>query len=221
MSSVSTSALPLVKLNLEDFLKRLAAPDATPGGGSAAALAGALSSALVAMVGGLTAGKKGFEDIKETLEILEEQGQQMMSSLAAAVDEDAAAYDGVMQAFAMPKGSDDEKAERSQAIQASMKLAAEVPLAVASECLAAAELAMVALEQGNPNAASDAAVGLLLALTGVEGAALNVVINLDSIKDADYVAEKRQEVADILAAANELRSEVWLQLRSKIPSLPS
>lgn len=211
----------LTDLTVSDFLQKLAGADATPGGGSAAALAGAMSASLVTMVGGLSKGKKGLEDVAETLEILVEQGNQMTFSLAAAIDEDAAAYGGVMQAFGLPKGSDPEKAERSKAIQAAMIQAAEVPLAVATECLASAELALVALEKGNPNAASDAAVGLLLALTGLEGAALNVVINLDSIKDADYVAAKRAEVADLLTAANDLRAGVWQQLRARFASLPS
>lgn len=220
MSEVVTDKA-LTELQVVEFLEKLAGGDATPGGGSAAALAGAMSAALVTMVGGLSKGKKGMEDVAETLDILVEQGKQMTQSLAAAVDEDAAAYDGVMQAFGLQKGTDSEKAERSKAIQAAMVEAAEVPLAVATECLAAAELALVALEKGNPNAATDGAVGLLLALTGLEGAALNVVVNLESIKDAEYVNAKRAEVADLLSASNDLRAELWQQMRARFASLPS
>lgn len=210
----------LIDLSVSEFLAKLAGADATPGGGCAAALSGALSASLVTMVSGLTAGKKGFGDIAETLEILDEQGQQMMQSLAAAVDADAAAYGGVMKAFGMPKGTDEEKTERSKAIQEAMKQAAEVPLAVATESLASAELGMVALEKGNPNAASDAAVGVLHALTGVEGASLNVIINLESIKDAEYVEAKRKEVEELLTAAKGIRTELWEHLRSKLSTLP-
>lgn len=219
MSNVSTSPKPLVELEVNAFLRKLAGSDATPGGGSAAALAGALGAALVQMVGGLTVGRKGFEEVAETLEIMGEQGNLIAESLASAVDRDAAAYNEVMAAFGLPKATDDEKAARVQAIQAAMKLAAEVPFEVAEECLAAAELAAIALEKGNPNASSDAAVAMLLALTGLEGAALNVATNLDAIKDVEYVAAKQEELGRLFARSAELRLAMWDAVRGRIKSL--
>jgi len=220
MSNLSISVKPLIELEVNAFLRKLAGSDATPGGGSAAALAGALSGALVKMVGGLTVGRKGFEEVSETLEIMSEQGHQIAEKLAEAVDRDAAAYNEVMAAFALPKATDEEKAVRSQAIQAAMKLAAEVPFEVAEECLAAAELAAIAMEKGNPNASSDAAVAMLLALTGLEGASLNVATNLDAIKDVEYVTAKKQELQRLFARAGELRGSMWETVRTRIHSLP-
>ena len=173
----------LARMPIPEFLGRLAGPQATPGGGSVAALAGALAVALVTMVSGLTAEKRGLEAVAEEMKAIRDRGTEIGERLtplnSAARDADARAYESVMAAFSLPKADEAQKSERTAAIQAAMKQAAEVPLAVTTECLAAAELATVALERGNPNASSDAAVALLLALSGLEGAALNVATNLD------------------------------------------
>lgn len=220
MSSLSTSMRPLSQLAIHDFLRKLASSDPAPGGGSAAALVGALAASLVTMVGALTLGRKGFEEAHESLELLIEQGEQIAESLTVAVDRDAAAYEEVMAAYGLPKGDEAQKQERSVAIQAAMRHAAEVPLEAAEECLATAELAAIALARGNPNASSDAAVGMLCALTGLEGAILNVATNLDSIKDADYVAHQKQELERLLNRSVELRAGVWDAVRQRIASLP-
>lgn len=219
MSNASLSAKPLVELPVADFLRRLSGSDPTPGGGSASALAGAVAASLVSMVGGLTTGRAGFEEVAETIEIMVEQGHQIATVLTGAVDRDAAAYDQVTAAFKLPKATDEDKAARSAAIQAAMKHAADVPFEVAEECLAAAELAMIALEKGNPNATSDASVALLHALTGLEGAVLNVAINLDSIKDAAYVEEKTSEIKRLMARADELRAANWQIVRGRFQAL--
>ncbi|HEY9900621.1 MAG TPA: cyclodeaminase/cyclohydrolase family protein [Pantanalinema sp.] len=219
MSNASLSAKPLVELPVNDFLRRLAGSDPTPGGGSASALSGAVAASLVSMVGGLTTGRAGFEEVAETIEIMVEQGHQIAGVLGAAVDRDAAAYDQVTAAFKLPKATDAEKTARSQAIQAAMTHAADVPFEVAEECLAAAELAMIALEKGNPNATSDAAVALLHALTGLEGAVLNVAINLDSIKDAAYVSEKTSEIKRLVTRSEELRTAGWQIIRERFQAL--
>lgn len=221
MPNSSTSLKPLVELSLVEFMRKLAGPDATPGGGSAAALSGALAASLVTMVGGLTVGRKGFEEVTETLDVMCEQGHAITEALTLAVDRDAEAYNGVMAAFGLPKSTDEEKATRSLAIQAAMTIASEVPFEVAEECLATAELAAIALLKGNPNASSDAAVGLLLALTGLEGAVMNVATNLDALKDAAYVAEKRQELERIMQRGAELRAQMWETVRGRIKSLPA
>jgi formiminotetrahydrofolate cyclodeaminase len=211
----------LASMPIPEFLDRLAGPEATPGGGSVAALAGALAAALVTMVGGLTAGKKGFEAVADEMKAIAEQGTAITERLTRAIDADAAAYDGVMAAFRLPKADEAQKAERTGAIQAAMKRAAEVPQAVAADCLAAAELAAVAMEKGNPNASSDAAVALLMALCGLEGAALNVATNLDAIKDADYVAATKGTLDRLFARAGQLRVAMWTTVRERIHSLPA
>jgi formiminotetrahydrofolate cyclodeaminase len=210
----------LAGLPISEFLARLAGPQATPGGGSVAALAGALAAALVTMVGGLTAGKTGFEAVGEEMAEIEKRGTEIGERLTLAIDADARAYDAVMTAFSLPKADPAHKSERTAAIQLALKQAAEVPLAVATECLAAAELAAVALAKGNPNAGSDAAVALLLALSGLEGAALNVATNLDAIKDPGYVEAKMETLGHLLARAGELRSGMWATVHTRIHSLP-
>lgn len=216
----ASPAKPLMALPMEDFLKRLASDTPTPGGGSVSAYAGAMAGALVSMVGTLTQGKQmPSADEFDGMEILIEQGHAIAQTLADAVDRDSAAFDGVMAAFKLPKDNDEAKAARSQAIQEATKHAAEVPLEVAHDCLAAAELAFVALEKGNPNCASDAGVAGLLAVAGLEGAILNVAINLASIKDQDWVAIKRAECERLLARRRELRETLQALLKAKIPAL--
>jgi formiminotetrahydrofolate cyclodeaminase len=210
----------LAALPIPEFLSRLAGPQATPGGGSVAALAGALAGALVAMVGGLTAGKKGFAEVAQEMQVMAERATEVSERLRLAIDADARAYDAVMTAFALPKADEAQKAARSAAIQEAMKRAAEIPLTVATDCLAAAEMASVALEKGNPNASSDAAVALLLALAGLEGAALNVATNLDAIKDAAYVEAGQAKLRRLFARAAELRAGMWTNVRTRIHSLP-
>lgn len=211
---------PLMALPMEDFLKRLASDAPTPGGGSVSAYAGAMAGALVSMVGTLTQGKQmPAADEFDGMEILIEQGHAIAHTLSEAVDRDSQAFDAVMAAFKLPKASDEEKALRSRAIQEATKGAAEVPLEVAHECLAAAELALVALERGNSNCASDAGVAGILAVAGLEGAILNVAINLGSIKDADWVAAKRADCEQLLLRRRELRLALQTLLREKIPAL--
>ena len=206
-------------LHLSDFLRKLASSDATPGGGSASALAGALSGALVTMVAGLSQAKAS-EDAAEAMELLSEQGDQLLETLSDAIDRDARAYDAVMVAMKLPRESDDEKVARKTAIQVALRGAADVPLEVAEESLAAAEMALLALDKGVPHAASDAGVAMALALAGVEGAVLNVAINLDGLADAAVVTTMKQELARIEARAAELRRQARTMLEARIASLP-
>ncbi len=206
-------------LHLSDFLRKLASSDATPGGGSASALAGALSGALVTMVAGLSQAKAS-EDAAEAMELLSEQGDQLLETLSDAIDRDARAYDAVMVAMKLPRESDDEKVARKTAIQVALRGAADVPLEVAEESLAAAEMALLALDKGVPHAVSDAGVAMALALAGVEGAVLNVAINLDGLADAAVVTTMKQELARIEARAAELRRQARTMLEARIASLP-
>lgn len=124
-----------------------------------------------------------------------------------------------MTAYGLPKGDDPQKAQRAEAIQAAMKQAVEVPLRVSEMCREAAEMALTALRQGNPNASSDGAVALLLALAGLEGAALNVATNLDTIQDASFVTEKQRELERLFAEDARLRAAMWASVRERIKSL--
>ena len=177
------------------FLEELSSGAATPGGGCAAALGGALAAGLVAMVARNTGG----------MDEIAAEADRLRGALEELVDADAAAFEQVMAAFRLPKVTDEQKAERSAAIQAAYKGAVDPPLAVCERAWQVLELAAVVAERGNPNAASDAGVAALLAASALEGAALNVEINLGAIKDEGYRTERAQTVEDHRAAGARLR----------------
>jgi len=199
---------PLVSMTVDRFVDEVSTDSPAPGGGSVAALAGSLAAALVAMVANLTVGKKGYEAAWEELSNLAERAQAVKSQLARAVDEDAEAFNAVMVAMRLPKGTPEEQRARDQAIEDANKDAAHVPLGTARLCFDALKLALEAATKGNVNAASDAGVAALMARAGVEGAGLNVLINLGSVKDGAFKAECRQEIARLVADATSLASAV-------------
>ena len=170
---------------LEDF--RSSAP--TPGGGSAAALAGAVGASLLAMVSALPKPRAASDEDLETLRLAGERCAALARELEDLVDRDSAAYELVMAAYRQPKGSDEEKAQRGAAIQQALKSATAAPLEVMRACVAAAENGQAARRLGNANAASDVEVGLELLRAGLRGARLNVEINLGSVKDSGYVED--------------------------------
>lgn len=198
--------------SLKEYLANTASGDPTPGGGSVAALAGGLGSALTQMVSNLTVGKKAYEELPEEIknEILNntKEIEKLMEDLSSIVDEDTKAFDGVMSAFKLPRETDEEKATRSQAIQDGYKAAIEVPIRCARKSLKLLELQDVFAHHGNVNAITDVGVGTLLAYTGLEGALFNVTINLASIKDEEYKKEMEDEVNSLLSKGKELKEEL-------------
>jgi formiminotetrahydrofolate cyclodeaminase len=187
----------LTALSIEQFLDRLASGDATPGGGSAASLAGALGAALVSMVCNLTAGRERFADVEEEVGAILAEAERARARLQAGVQADAAAYGGVMAAVGLPRGTELEKEARREAIQVAMKGATRVPLEIVEGCVAVLTLCEQAVRSTNPNAASDVVVAALLAAAGLEGAAANVETNLGSIKDEEFVADARRRLAAV------------------------
>ena len=185
----------LSALCVSEFLSALRSPSPTPGGGSAAALAGAAGASLLAMVAGLPKSRAATEEDSARLRAAGERCTAIAVELESLIDEDSAAYEAVMAAYKKPKASDEEKAARAAAIQAAMRRATDTPLAVMRACAAAAEQGVVIAQLGNPNASSDAQVGFALLAAATRGAKLNVEINLDSMKDADYAAKVRGEAA--------------------------
>ena len=187
----------LADLPIKDFLAKTASKDPVPGGGSISALCAAVATALTEMVAHLTIGRKGYEDCASEMEEIAQQAMQVREKLIQDIDRDSDAYAAVMAAFQLPKGTDEEKAERSGAVQDALKNAARVPLSVAEDAFNILALAGRALEKGNRNAVTDAAVAAMSARTAVLGALCNVKINLASIKDAEFVRELRERV-DVL-----------------------
>lgn len=201
----------LIDNSLKDYIAQVASKEPTPGGGSVAALAGGLGAALTAMVGNLTIGRKIYielnDEIKKEMDNCFEELNKSIERLNKIVDEDTRAFDKVMEALKMPKETEEEKKARSEAIQEGYKVAMEVPLRCAEECYNVLKLQRVFANYGNVNAITDVGVGTLLAATGLEGAILNVKINLKSIKDIDYKNMMEEKINTLMSEGMKLKEE--------------
>ncbi|MDB5081607.1 MAG: fchA [Chloroflexi bacterium] len=184
----------LADLTIEEFMSRLGSGDATPGGGGAAALAGAAAAGLVTMVARLTTGRPAFARIEERVQDIIREGDRLREYLLASVDTDAAAFDAVMAAYALPRGTEQEKAERKQALQPALRGATESPLAIARACLIISGMAAEMAEAGNPQTITDAGTAATLAQSAMQGAIFQARVNLKSIKDETYTGPIRQEI---------------------------
>lgn len=195
----------LVELTLKEFLNKVASSDPVPGGGSIAALNGAVASSLSAMVANLTIGKKNYEAHEELMQHIAELALREKDRFVEDIDRDSEAYNKVFACFKMPKGTDEEKAARSAAIQDATKNAALVPMQVARKAYALMPLIADVARLGNRNAVTDACVAMMSARSAVLGALLNVRINLGSLKDKAFVAELQAEAdeLELLACAKE------------------
>ncbi len=194
--------MSLLDQTVADFLDNLASKEPVPGGGSVAALSGALAASLLAMVCRLTIGKKGYEEVSPEMEGLVPELLTVEAQLRGLMEQDAKAYADVMDAYKLPKGTDVEKATRTSAVQSALKRASEVPLRVAEKCTQLVQLARPIAERGNKNAASDAGVAALMAEAGLRGAALNVTINLATIRDEEFVLRCRGRVTELSTLAD-------------------
>jgi len=187
----------LASMNSYEFCDELASDSPAPGGGTVAALSGALSAALSAMVGNLTCAKKAYRDVREEMIAVAEKGQSLKDFFIEAMDKDTDAFNRVMDAFALPKGTDEETAFRDGKIEEATKEATLIPLSVLEKCLESVQLAHTVARKGNRNSLSDSGVAGLTAASGAEGAFYNVMINLAGIKDDQFkteVAEKARRL---------------------------
>jgi formiminotetrahydrofolate cyclodeaminase len=195
MSDAAVDGAHLSELPVRAFLDALAAGTPTPGGGSAAALAGASAAALVCMVARVTLKRGENPMLAEALR----RAEALQATLTAQVDEDARAYERVLAAYRLPKDTPEQKATRTEAIQAGLIRAAETPLQVATACVELLELAGDVARRSIPSAVSDAAVAALLAHAGLRSAALNVTINLEQIKDDAFCRQADRRLDALLA----------------------
>ncbi|MCB9831755.1 MAG: glutamate formimidoyltransferase [Planctomycetes bacterium] len=197
----------LAAMKVVDLADEVSRATPAPGGGSIAALAGSLGAALAAMVGNLSFYKKGLEDRQEEMEELAMKAQILKDELLGLIDADTDAFSEVLAAMRLPKATDEEKATREAAIQAGYKIATDVPYRSALLCLETLGLCRKAAELGLSSAISDAGVGALMARSGLIGAVYNVRINLGSITDEAWVAERRTSLADLVARGEALERE--------------
>ncbi len=208
--------MKLCERPVTDFLDELASNAPAPGGGSVAALSGALGAALVSMVCNLTLGKKGYEDVEDDIQNLLSSSEALRLELANLLEEDVKAYTGYSVAAKMPRSTEEEKAERAAAMQAALKTATTVPLRIAAAAVKVMQLCMPAAEKGNKWAVSDAGVAVLMAEAALRSAALNVLINLGSLKDEVFVAEKRAELDSLLEGKGAMRDEIYDHVVAKL-----
>lgn len=187
----------LVDLKVTDFLNKVAGSDPVPGGGSVAALNGAIASALTAMVAGLTIGKKGYEDTAEIMKHIQTFALTQKTGFVADIDRDSEAYHKVFDCFKLPKNTDEEKNIRSAAIQEATKFAALVPMQVARNAYELMGIIADVAKLGNRNAVTDACVAMMSARSAVLGALMNVRINLGSLKDRTFVEQLQFEADEL------------------------
>lgn len=205
-----------VEGTVESYLNKLAGADPEPGGGSAAALVGALGAALVSMVTNLTLDKEKFAAVQDDVAELKKKSETLRAELEELVTLDALAYREVAAAMKMPKDTDEQKEQRRQVMQVALKGAAEVPLKVAEAAVEVARLSLPAAEKGNPNAVSDAGVAVLLADAAAQSAALNARINLVWIEDEDVKRGTWARIEAILSETGRMRDVVLAVTYSKI-----
>jgi glutamate formiminotransferase/formiminotetrahydrofolate cyclodeaminase len=206
----------LAKMNLCEFCNETLSDSPAPGGGSVAALMGALGASLGGMVANLSAGKRGWDDKLEYFSDWAVKAQQLKDELLSLVDEDTAAFNKVMDAFALPKEAAEEKAARAAAIEQATKYAAEVPLKVMETASKSYDLLAEMAERGNPASVSDVGVGALATRACIEGAALNVRINLAQLKDEKFKGVLEEKVRSVCAHSVAKFKEISQAVESKL-----
>jgi len=206
----------LVKMNLTDFANETASESPAPGGGSISAYMGALGSALSGMVANLSSHKRGWDDRWEEFSNWAEKAKAIQDQLIKLVDEDTNAFNLIMNAFGLPKGTDEEKAARQKAIQDATKYAIEVPFRTLELCYESMHVAKAMAEIGNPNSVTDAGVGALAARSGVMGALLNMKINAADLEDKKFAEEIVAKGEKIQKQAIDLEAEILAIVNSKI-----
>ncbi len=209
----------LVDMNLKEFANETASESPAPGGGSISAYAGAMGAALGTMVANLSSHKRGWDERWEEFSHWAEKGQQYKDMLLYYVDEDTNAFNKIMDAFGLPKKTDEELKERKEAIENASKYAMEIPFKVMETCFNSMEVMKAMADFGNPNSVSDAGVGALCALTGVEGAYLNVKINASGIEDKQFTDDLLKRGSEIVAEATAMKNEIIEIVNKKIKEL--
>ena len=191
-------------LSLAQLLDAFASNQPVPGGGSAAALAGAVGASLLIMVAGLPKTRHGTDEERSALTAAAARLRPLRDELASLIDRDSEAYSSVINAYRLPRSTDAEQAARRDAIDEAMRAATEAPLATIRACERAMREAEVIARSGAASASSDVAVGIELLKTAARGAGLNVDTNLTAVKDADYVKRTSQELRDLEQALEDL-----------------
>ena len=201
---------------IEQFLAALASQSATPGGGSAAAIIGAMGAALVSMVCNLTIGKKKYVEVESEMKDVLAKAEALRKQLIGMIEDDVKVFDAVMGAYGMPKETDSDKAKRDAAIQAALKQATDVPMACARAARQVIDIAATASDKGNLNVISDAGVGVLAGYAALRSAALNVFTNARMITDKTFAEAKLKELNELLAGAEGVTEKAYSVVKGKV-----
>ena len=213
---IQSDSKSLAKMNLREFCNETLSDSPAPGGGSVAALMGALGASLGGMVANLSAGKRGWDDKLQYFSDWAVKAQKLKDELLFLVDEDTSAFNKVMDAFGLPKGSDEEKNSRAAAIESATKYAAEIPLKVMETAAKSYEVLAEMAEKGNPASVSDVGVGAGATRACIDGAALNVRINLAQLNDQKFKAELSEKVEKLRADSESNFKKIDQLVQSKI-----
>ncbi|MGH8652821.1 MAG: methenyltetrahydrofolate cyclohydrolase [Gammaproteobacteria bacterium] len=198
------------------FLDQLASKASTPGGGSAAAIMGAMGAALVSMVCNLTIGKEKYAGVEDEMKEVLSRAEALREQMTDMIRQDVAVFDQVMGAYGMPKDTEEQKIARAEAIQKALQAATDVPLACAQTCVEVISLSRTAAEKGNLNVISDAGVAVVAAYAALRSAALNVYINIGNIRDQSFAAGRRAELERLLQGADSEAEAIYSLVKSKL-----
>lgn len=206
----------LVDEKLREFVKMVASDAPTPGGGSVAALCGALSGSLSAMVCNLTIGKGKYDEVRSEMEKALEDSSRTVERLIELVDEDAEAYKSVIAALRLPKETEEEKQKRMDAMQNALRRAIAAPTEVMELSLEAMRIAYLVTRKGNKSAVSDAGSAAMLAFAALHAAMMNVKINLKEIQDEEFRGSVKEHLSEMEEEAELLRLDVITEVDSKL-----
>ncbi len=204
--------MKLTELKVNEFVDVLASDAPAPGGGSASALAGSLGIGLASMVASLTVGREKYKDSEEVMQEIIKKAEPLKKLILETIDKDTEAFNGVTAVFKMPKETDEDKAARKAAMQEALKQSTKVPFSMMEYALQSLEIAEKALGKFNVNAASDLGVAALNLKSAVQGAWLNVLINLPGIKDESFVNEYKTKGNEIIQKALPLADKIYNEI---------
>ena len=202
--------------SIDSFLERLASSSPAPGGGAASSLVAIVGSALTSMVSGLTIGKKGYEDSQKVMEDVSRRSSELRDELRLLMKEDEEAFNGIVDAWKMPKSTDDEKARRTEKLQAATMVAIQVPWRIAAASQEILRLSALMVTYGNRNAITDAGCSLEFSLAALKGVIQNIKINLKSLKDEEKVESERLKIKLFLEDSQEIYCSAMKELEKKL-----
>lgn len=206
----------LIKKSCEDFVELLASKEPVPGGGGAAALVGSIGMALGNMVGNLTIGKKKYKDVEDDIKAVMVKAQKLQKDLLKLVDSDAEVFQGVTAAFKMPKDTEEQKKAREKVLEEALKKACMVPVEIIEKCYEAIKLQLELADKGSSIVISDVGVGALCLKSALLGGRLNVIINLNGIKDESFVREIEQKIEPLIREGVKMADEVYKKVEKRL-----